>query len=738
MGKNLTLGELTAKPGEKVSGWLHIADSGLEIPVSLICGMQDGPTVLVTGGIHNAEYVGIQAAIELREELKPSQMRGKVILFPLVNRTGFEHRTMSMVYEDGKNINREFPGDPSGTLTEQICHTFVDKVFPRVDYYIDLHCGDGYEELYPHVYTLGAASPKVNQASDAMARAVNVKFRYPSQNPSGGSYNQAGSMGVPGILLERGGRSVWSREEVERWIFPHCRAYRNMVSLSSCRRPHQKRRASGRDQRLYGKYSGGILCGSKRYPAYPDCQSECVEGRGCAFLLRVERAGKQFLKMKKKSELTKGSIGKQLLLFALPLLGTSLIQQLYNTVDLFFVGNFLGTQATAAVGASSLLTNCMVGFFTGLSLGTGVIISISVGENNKKRIHKVIHTAMGLSLAGGAVLTLLGLALSRQILLWMNTPLEILEQSLLYIRIYLLGMTPLFVYNMNAGVIRARGDSRTPMVFQLTGALINILLDWISLAHFGMGVEGAAWATFLSQLAAAAGTVVYLIRRSDEYRLNWKKIGISRDILRSVMKIGVPAGCQNMVITLSNIFVQTAINSLGVSVIAAFTAYFKVECLIYLPIVAFGQAATTFVGQNFGAGEKTRIQKGVINCIVMGCAYAVIMAMLLIWQGKAVLGLFTSDDSVIALGIRIIRVTFPFYWLYVLLEVHADALRGIGRSIPPMALILICICGLRTVLLLVFNRLFGSLEAVAAVYPCAWLAAAVCLTACWVKIRKHL
>lgn len=672
MGKNLTLGELTAKPGEKVSGWLHIADSGLEIPVSLICGMQDGPTVLVTGGIHNAEYVGIQAAIELREELKPSQMRGKVILFPLVNRTGFEHRTMSMVYEDGKNINREFPGDPSGTLTEQICHTFVDKVFPRVDYYIDLHCGDGYEELYPHVYTLGAASPKVNQASDAMARAVNVKFRYPSQNPSGGSYNQAGSMGVPGILLIQ------------------------TVSLN------------------------------------------VLKGGGCAFLLRVERAGKQFLKMKKKSELTKGSIGKQLLLFALPLLGTSLIQQLYNTVDLFFVGNFLGTQATAAVGASSLLTNCMVGFFTGLSLGTGVIISISVGENNKKRIHKVIHTAMGLSLAGGAVLTLLGLALSRQILLWMNTPLEILEQSLLYIRIYLLGMTPLFVYNMNAGVIRARGDSRTPMVFQLTGALINILLDWISLAHFGMGVEGAAWATFLSQLAAAAGTVVYLIRRSDEYRLNWKKIGISRDILRSVMKIGVPAGCQNMVITLSNIFVQTAINSLGVSVIAAFTAYFKVECLIYLPIVAFGQAATTFVGQNFGAGEKTRIQKGVINCIVMGCAYAVIMAMLLIWQGKAVLGLFTSDDSVIALGIRIIRVTFPFYWLYVLLEVHADALRGIGRSIPPMALILICICGLRTVLLLVFNRLFGSLEAVAAVYPCAWLAAAVCLTACWVKIRKHL
>ncbi len=215
MKRNLTLGHLCAEPGKKVSGWMKIINAELEIPVTLICGTEEGPVVLITGGIHNAEYVGIQAAVELREELQAEGMKGDVILFPLVNRSGFEHRTMSMVYEDGKNINREFPGNPDGTMTERICYTFTEKVFPLADYYIDLHCGDGYEDLYPHVYTLGAAAFEVNQVSDAMARAVSVSYRYPSANASGGAYNHAGSMGVPGILLERGSRSLWSREETE-------------------------------------------------------------------------------------------------------------------------------------------------------------------------------------------------------------------------------------------------------------------------------------------------------------------------------------------------------------------------------------------------------------------------------------------------------------------------------------------------------------------------------------------
>lgn len=430
-------------------------------------------------------------------------------------------------------------------------------------------------------------------------------------------------------------------------------------------------------------------------------------------------------------DLTNGSIGKQLLIFALPLLGASFIQQLYNMVDLLFVGNILGKEATAAVGASSLLTNCIVGFFTGLSIGTGVVVALAKGQGGREKIRKAIHTAMGLSLTGGVLFTLAGLLLSRHILLWMNTPEEILEQALVYIRIYLLSMLPLFLYNMNSGIIRAMGDSRTPMLFQLLGAVINIVFDWISMSFWKMGVDGAAWATFGSQLAAALCSVFYLMRRRDEYRLDLSKIRIYGEILREILRIGVPAGLQNMVITISNIFVQTAINGFGVDVIAAFTAYFKIELVLYLPIVAFGQAATTFVGQNLGAGKWERMKKGVKACVVMGIIYAVLAAVLLLIFGRHAFGIFSQDASVIETGLRIIHVTFPFYWLYVILEVYADALRGTGNSLPPMVMILFCMCILRTLLLFIFTRVWGSLEAVAAVYPCAWVAAAFCLSACW-------
>lgn len=215
MKKKLILDDIAAGPGEKISGYLSVLYADLKLPATLICGCKEGPVVLITAGIHNAEFVGIQAAAELSAELDPKMLKGDVIILPLVNRSGFEHRTMSLVYEDGKNLNREFPGSADGTLADRICHTLVEKLFPLADYYIDLHSGDGFEDLYPHVYTLGAAAPAVNEASEAMALAVNVPYRYASRNASGGAYNHAGSMGVPGILLERGCKSLWSREEVE-------------------------------------------------------------------------------------------------------------------------------------------------------------------------------------------------------------------------------------------------------------------------------------------------------------------------------------------------------------------------------------------------------------------------------------------------------------------------------------------------------------------------------------------
>lgn len=443
-------------------------------------------------------------------------------------------------------------------------------------------------------------------------------------------------------------------------------------------------------------------------------------------------------KKRASGSLTEGVIWKQLLLFALPLLGSSFIQQLYNTVDLLFAGNLIGKNATAAVGASSLVITCMIGFFTGLSVGTGVVVSQAVGAKDEKKTDRLIHTSMGLSLLGGAFLSAAGIPLTRTLLIFMDTPPEILNSAVSYMQIYLLSMIPLVTYNMLSGVIRACGDSRAPMVIQLAGGIVNVAMDYISIRFLHMGVQGVAWATMFSQGAAAVLCVCYLMRPAAPYRLEWRRVRIHRDLLAAVLKVGVPAGFQSMVITLSNLFVQYKINGLGVEAVAAFSVYFKVELLIYLPIVAFGQAMTTFAGQNVGAGKPERVRGGVKTSMLMGVGYAFFSAFLLLFFGETVFAWFNRDPDVIACGLRVIRVTFPFYWLYVILEVLADTLRGSGKSVQPMCIILLNLCVIRTVLLAVFSRIWGNLEAVAAVYPAAWFLASACFVLYWFRCSDFM
>lgn len=438
-----------------------------------------------------------------------------------------------------------------------------------------------------------------------------------------------------------------------------------------------------------------------------------------------------------QKDLTEGIIWKQLLLFALPLLGSSFIQQLYNTVDLLFAGNLIGKEATAAVGASSLVISCLVGFFTGLSVGVGVIVSQAIGAGNIRKVDQTIHTAMALSLSGGAVLSVFGIALARIVLVWMNTPPEILDSAVSYVRIYMLSMIPVVTYNMNAGIIRATGNSNIPMLIQLTGAVINIVTDYISIRYASLGVDGVAWATLFSQGAAAVLSILYLMRKENPYPFKWRRIHISRDILKEVLFIGIPAGMQNLVITLSNIFVQHAVNGFGVDAIAAFASYFKIELLNYLPIVAFGQAMMTFSGQNTGAEKYERVKKGAIICIVMGTGYVICSAGLLLLFGETVFGLFHRDSAVISYGMHIMRITFPLYWLYVILEVLADAIRGAGQSLASMVIILVNICILRTVFLIVLMQYSKTVETVTIIYPLTWLTTAICFILYW-KSRKWI
>jgi putative MATE family efflux protein len=437
--------------------------------------------------------------------------------------------------------------------------------------------------------------------------------------------------------------------------------------------------------------------------------------------------------LKKSINLTEGVIWKQILLFALPLLGSSLIQQLYNTVDLIFVGNYLGKEAAAAVGASALIVTCLVGFFTGMSVGASVVIANIVGSGKKGKVKDAIHTAIGLSFIGGIVLFIIGYIGAPYFLKWMNVPGEILESAVSYIRIYFLSLISIITYNMGSGIIRAMGNSKTPMYIQLFGGIVHVLMDALFIAIFENGVNGVAWATLLSQTVTAVLILYYLTHLESKYRLQFKKIRIHKEVLLLILKIGIPAGLQSIVITLSNVFAQYHINSLGVEAIVAFTAYFKVELPIYLPIVAFGQAITTFSGQNMGAGNIERVKKGAKVCILMGIGVTIVSSTLLLIFGRQAFEIFNHDSVVIDYGIRIISTSFPFYWIYVILEVLGDTIRGAGKATPPMAIILSNICILRIILLFTIMSFYHDVRGVAITYPITWATTALCMAFYYLK-----
>lgn len=432
-------------------------------------------------------------------------------------------------------------------------------------------------------------------------------------------------------------------------------------------------------------------------------------------------------KLKKTRDLTEGTIWKQLLLFALPLLGSSLIQQLYNTVDLIFVGNVLGKESSAAVGASTLIITCLVGFFTGLSVGAGIIIAQSFGKKSKTDLQHAVHTAIGLSLVGGALLMVIGYLGAPHFLRWMNTPEEILSTAVLYIRIYFLSFISIMIYNMGAGILRAMGDSRSPLIFQFIGGITNVMMDALFLVVFDYGVEGVAWATLFSQTIAAGCVLIHLSGTNGDHHLSWSKIRINKDIFYRILKVGVPVGLQSLVITLSNVFVQYHVNGFGVDGIAAFTAYFKVELIIYLPIVAFGQAITTFSAQNLGAGKIEKMKKSVKVCLLLGISLTIVTSATTLIFGRQAFGLFNQDSSVIDYGIRIIQTSFPFYFVYVILEVLSGSIRGAGKSTPPMIIILLNICVLRTILLFTIMSFYHDVRGVALTYPITWATTAACL-----------
>ena len=435
--------------------------------------------------------------------------------------------------------------------------------------------------------------------------------------------------------------------------------------------------------------------------------------------------------------LTKGSVGKGILLFALPLLGSSLIQQLYSTVDLIFVGQLLGTKASAAIGASGLIVTCMIGFFNGMAVGTNVFAARHYGARRFEQLKKLMQTIFWTGIIGGFLLTVIGLVLSPVFLTWMGTPESIFPLAVRYLRIYMASMISVVSYNLLSGVLRALGDSRTPMLYQFFGGIINVFADFIFLYVFHMGVEGTAFATLFSQTFAAVGVMLHLYRLKEPYALRIRFSDCSLKEFADILKVGVPAGVQSIIITLSNIIIQSQINTLGVTSVASFTVYFRVELIVYLPIVALGQAVVSFIGQNYGAGNWERIKKGNRLCIFGGSLITFAACILLIIAMPVILNVFTKDAAVAAQTLEIVKVTFPFYFFYTVLECFSSNLRGFGKAFLPMIVTVISFCGFRIVALFALMAKNPSPDKVALSYPISWGIAAAAMAILYVRNNRN-
>lgn len=434
----------------------------------------------------------------------------------------------------------------------------------------------------------------------------------------------------------------------------------------------------------------------------------------------------------KQPQITEGVIWKQLLIFFFPILLGTFFQQMYNTVDTIIVGRLVGTEALAAVGATGPLVNMTNGFFIGVSSGATVILSQFYGAGDRKGVSDAIHTGVALSLLLGAVLTVLGVGLGAQVLGLMHMPESCMEDAAVYIRIYFAGSVGTVVYNMGAGILRAMGDSRRPMLFLLATCLLNVVLDLLFVAVLHMGVAGAALATILSQFISAALPIIVLLRMPQD-RLELKKLRIERALLGRILRIGVPAGLQFVTFDFSNILIQSGINSFGEVTMAAWTAHGKTDAFTWMISGAFGVAITTFVGQNFGAQKYRRIRQGTWTCLAMSVALVGAVAAFLLTFRTRILGIYTDNPEVIAVGSFIMLSIMPFNVIFMPIEVFAGTMRGVGNSLMPTLITGSCVCLFRVVWLMTVVKRWHSLKMLTLSYPISWAIAAAAFFAVYFR-----
>lgn len=424
-------------------------------------------------------------------------------------------------------------------------------------------------------------------------------------------------------------------------------------------------------------------------------------------------------------DMTQGTIWKQLIYFAFPLLIGNLFQQLYNTVDSVVVGNFVSTEALAAVGSVTPIINMLVGFFSGLATGAGVVISQFFGAKNGQMLHKAVHTTLLMTVGLGVIFTFIGIFMTPLMLNLMSTPADVFDGAALYLRIYFGGVLGLMLYNMVSGILRAVGDSKRPLYFLILSSLLNVVLDLAFVLIFHWGIAGVAIATIIAQFISAFLLLVVLARSDEDYKLVLRDLKMDTEILKRIVRIGLPAGLQMAVTSFSNVFVQSYINRFGSACMAGWTSYSKIDQFVLLPMQSLSLSATTFVGQNLGAGNLSRAKKGTRVSMAISAAITAVLTVLLIAFSSQLLMLFNQDENVLYYGNIFIRYLAPFYVICCINQIFAGSLRGAGDATGPMIIMLLSFVVFRQIYLFVGSQFFDSIIFVGLGYPAGWLVCSV-------------
>lgn len=418
--------------------------------------------------------------------------------------------------------------------------------------------------------------------------------------------------------------------------------------------------------------------------------------------------------------MTEGSIPRLLLRFSLPLLLGGLFQQLYNAVDAWVVGKFCGDNALAAVSSSGSLCYLLVGFFQGVFMGGSVIISTRYGAKDREGVDKAIHTLTFFSLIMALVMTVVGVIYTPTILHWMGTPENVMSNSVLYFRIYCGGMLALVLYNAATGIFQALGDSRHPLLYLVIAALSNVVLDFLFVAGFHWGVGGAALATVLGQLISAVLAFAHLMSGKFVVQIRLNRLWPDWKTLGQVFRLGLPSGVQNSVIAIANVVVQSKINSFGDTAMAGCGSYSKVEGFVFLPIMSLTMAMTTFIGQNLGANQPERARQGARLGVLMTVGFSELIGLLFFLLAPQLIGLFSETPEVLAFGVRQARVETLFFCLLGFTHGCAAVLRGAGRTVTPMVIMLSIWCLFRIFYLSVALHFFPNITVLFTAYPITW------------------